>query len=487
MNLNNISFGERVAEQESEKLENYFVQTQQWESLHSGRTDIVFGSKGSGKSALYTILLKKKSEFESKKIILLSAEKPTGKTVFSEVNDTSVISEKELEKLWKIYFLQLMSDWLNNNGYYKDEAKNVIDKLIEAGLIEQSNTIKKLIWKAIGFVKNMVNIESVEGSMGIVDGVSGKITFKTPNKNQESQGFISVDDLYGQLNIFLNKIGLKFWILSDRLDVAFEQNVELEKNALRALFKVYLDLEEYQFISLKIFLRNDIWYRITKDGFREASHIIKTTTIEWTNSNLLNLVVIRSLENSDIIDKFNVNIEDIKSSFDNKKSYYYMIFPKQVEVGQKQSETFDWIISRVKDGLDYVAPRELIHFYNQIVLSEQQEQDIGNNKVETPNIVSRQAIKKSVFEVSKVKLEQTIFAEYPHLKIYIMAFENQKAEHSLQTAAELWKVEYSKAVNIANELSDIGFIEQKNYKNDSTIKIPFLYRPYLNIIQGKAF
>lgn len=32
MKLERISFGERVAEQESEKLSNYFVKTQQWES-----------------------------------------------------------------------------------------------------------------------------------------------------------------------------------------------------------------------------------------------------------------------------------------------------------------------------------------------------------------------------------------------------------------------------------------------------------------------
>ncbi|QCJ69677.1 hypothetical protein C9446_07325 [Providencia heimbachae] len=486
MNLNNISFGERVAEQESEKLENYFVQTQQWESLHTGKIDIVFGSKGSGKSALYTVLLKKYSEFESKNIILLSAEKPTGKTVFSEINDASTTSEKEFERLWKIYFLQLISDWLNENDYYKDEAKNVIDKLIEAGLIEQSNTIKKLVGKAISFVRKMVSIDSIEGSMGVADGISGKITFGTPSDTQKRQGFISVDDLYEQLNVFLKKMNLNFWILSDRLDVAFEQNLELEKNALRALFKVYLDLEEYKNISLKIFLRNDIWYRITKDGFREASHIIRTTSIEWTNNNLLNLVVIRSLENSDIMNEFKVNAQDIKSSFEKQKDFYYTLFPKQVEVGEKQSETFDWIISRVKDGLDYVAPRELIHFYNQIILSEQQEQDIGNNKIEDPNIVSRQAIKKSILEVSKVKMEQTIFAEYPHLRSYIMAFENQKAEHSLDTAIELWQVDRSKATEIATELSDIGFIEQKMYKNNLIIKIPFLYRPYLNIIQGKA-
>lgn len=94
MKLDKISFGERVAEQESEKLSNYFVKTQQWESLYSGDVDIIFGAKGSGKSALYTLLLKRIDDFESKKIILLSAEKPTGQTVFSDVSDEPPTAER---------------------------------------------------------------------------------------------------------------------------------------------------------------------------------------------------------------------------------------------------------------------------------------------------------------------------------------------------------------------------------------------------------
>ncbi|ENR6947040.1 hypothetical protein ACEWTI_002523 [Salmonella enterica] len=68
-----------------------------------------------------------------------------------------------------------------------------------------------------------------------------------------------------------------------------------------------------------------------------------------------------------------------------------------------------------------------------------------------------------------------------------MAFENQKAEHTLETISQVWKVDVAQARIIAAQLSEIGFIEQKIFKNDSQLKVPFLYRPYLNIVQGKAF
>ena len=49
--IKSISLGERVAEDERDSLENYFVQTDQWDQLYAGNKDIVFGPKGTGKSA----------------------------------------------------------------------------------------------------------------------------------------------------------------------------------------------------------------------------------------------------------------------------------------------------------------------------------------------------------------------------------------------------------------------------------------------------
>lgn len=82
MDLTGVSFGDRVAENESARLSSYFVKTEQWNSLLSGGIDIIFGSKGSGKSALYTLLLNNADKLRKGGIVLLSAEKPTGKTVF---------------------------------------------------------------------------------------------------------------------------------------------------------------------------------------------------------------------------------------------------------------------------------------------------------------------------------------------------------------------------------------------------------------------
>ncbi|EPS5699474.1 hypothetical protein ACVF5D_002283 [Vibrio vulnificus] len=81
-----INFGDRVAENEAEDLNSYFVETSSWKELYDGRKDVVFGSKGAGKSALYTLLLKKEGELlKDRSTFLVSAEKPQGQTVFSDI------------------------------------------------------------------------------------------------------------------------------------------------------------------------------------------------------------------------------------------------------------------------------------------------------------------------------------------------------------------------------------------------------------------
>lgn len=54
--LEQLNFGARIAEEEADFLESYFVQTDQWKRILKGEIDIIYGAKGAGKSAIYTLL-----------------------------------------------------------------------------------------------------------------------------------------------------------------------------------------------------------------------------------------------------------------------------------------------------------------------------------------------------------------------------------------------------------------------------------------------
>lgn len=343
MKLDSISFGDRVAENESKDLSSYFIQTEQWNALYRGKVDIVLGAKGSGKSALYTLLLQKYKLFEEQGTLLISIEKPTGKTVFSDITSHPPTSENEFITLWKIYICQLIVNWLRNNDLCEQQADEVASLLIEAGLIRENNSLRKLLSGAKQFAQNLLDVESVEAGASMEGKLTGKITFRTPSYDLQEKGYKSVDELLDKLDSYLSRINKKAWLLCDRLDVAFDESLELEQNALRALFKTYRDIEEYNSICLKIFLRDDIWRRITKSGFREASHITRSTTISWSDRDLMSLIVSRALNNKEIVDFYKCNPEEIKSDYDKQVKFYYKLFPQQVDAGEKQSDTFNWI------------------------------------------------------------------------------------------------------------------------------------------------
>lgn len=128
------------------------------------------------------------------------------------------------------------------------------------------------------------------------------------------------------------------WVLFDRLDVAFIESHDLEKNALRALFRVYRDLGSYDRISLKIFLRSDIWQRIVEGGFREASHITRVAILDWEPPALLNLIIRRLLSNGPLLEGYKIDSAKVLKNFKEQEALFYRFFPQQVERAQRSDQ-----------------------------------------------------------------------------------------------------------------------------------------------------
>ena len=163
------------------------------------------------------------------------------------------------------------------------------------------------------------------------------------------------------------------------------------------------------------------------------------------------------------------------------------LFPDQVEVGpNKPKTTFDWILGRTSDGTGQNAPRELIHFLNAARSGELRRLDLGGGEGETETVFSRLAIKNALPEVSTVRLERTIYAEYPALRKYIVGLEQEKTLQRPDTLSQIWRTSEQEATNIAEELAEIGFFEKRGTKEAPEYWVPFLYRSALKMVQGGA-
>ncbi|WP_146140372.1 P-loop ATPase, Sll1717 family [Alsobacter soli] len=485
------TFGKRTAEEERDHLAQYFVQTEQWNQVYSGNTDIVYGAKGSGKSAIYSLIIANENALFDRSIMVVPAENPQGAPAFQNISTDPPASEFEFVSLWKLYFLSICGQHFKAFGIRSDKCDRVVEALESADLVPSNFSLSKALRFAFDYIKRFTRISAVEGgynfdpNTGMPTGITGRIVLAEPDAKQSKLGAVSVGELFALANEALLEKGLTFWVLLDRLDVAFADKADLEVEALRALFKCYLDLKAFRNIQLKIFLRTDIWNKITEQGFREASHIEKSITIKWKPDDLLNLVVRRIISNSKICEHYSVEPERVLESFERQEGFFYEVCPKQVESGPNKPITFKWILGRLRDANETAAPREIIHFLNELRETQITRLEKGRQGPAEPNLFEQISFKDALPAVSKVRLEQTLFAEFPSLKTYIEALREQKATQHLRNLAELWRIDEAECLRVASSLEEIGFFERVGSSKDEW-SVPFLYRPALGLVQGSA-
>nr|WP_152520545.1 hypothetical protein [Sphingobium sp. HDIP04] len=292
--------------------------------------------------------------------------------------------------------------------------------------------------------------------------------------------------MFEKVNDALARDGFTIWVLLDRLDVAFAESHELEANAIRALVRVYGDFRAFENIGLKIFLREDIWNRVTSDGFREASHIVRYELMRWTTPMLLNLTLRRVLNNDALVTELGIDKDKVLGSAEEQRELFNRIFPKQVEQGPRKAATFDWMVGRCADGTGNTAPRELIHLLNCIRDEEIRRLERGEKAAPEEQLFDRSVFKSALPTVSEARLNTYLYAEYPSERPYIEKLKGEKTEQTPESLSAIWGMSRDAAITKANDLVVLGFFQTRGTRVEPTYWVPFLYRDALNLVQGRA-
>lgn len=493
--LRKLQFGARTAEEEADALANYFVQTDQWQRMLRGEIDVVYGAKGAGKSAIYTLLQRKQDELFMKNIITATAENPRGATIFRDIVADPPASEREFITFWKIYILGLLGRKFQELDIENAAARRLIATLISFNLLEPDGGLARLFKNAKELAAKIFQrqVRATSWTVGIdpttmTPTASRTAEYGNPEQASDNKKFesFSSDDLLQQAAEALSESGFSCWILFDRLDVAFEDSKELERNALRALFRVYNDMRGLSSISMKIFVREDIWRRITESGFAEASHITRTVTIKWDVDSLMNLAVRRLIAN-ECIKNFVEKPDEILRSLALQTQTFYSFFPRQIDTGHNKPLTFEWILGHTKDGTGINTPRELIHFLTEIRNEQIQRFERGGDDLPPDNhLFTRGVFKAALRLVSETRLTQTLLAEYPELRSSVMALKGERTLHYPESLAKLWSVTPEEAHSSAARLVSVGFFELRGTKTAPQYWVPFIYRDALAMVQGTA-
>lgn len=451
----------------------------------------MYGSKGAGKSALYSLLRKRSDDLRRSNIIVATAENPTGQTVFRSLEVDPPPTELEFKLVWKLYSLIVVLDALHSSSIGNSGIREARQIVADAGLQVDQTQLSKAFTAVRRLVKRVMRgPESVESS--VAHEISGAVKFTTKLNllaadNDPETLMESVDDVLRLVDTSLIEAGRTVWLLYDRLDVAFSQGTVLEKNALRALFRAYSDMFDLTSIRLKIFVRSDIWRRLAEGGFSEASHLKRRITVDWDEKSLKNLVIRRLVSNDLLCTFLDVSRDKVLSSETLQEQVLSRVFPDQVEIGPNKPKTFGWILRRTADGTGNNAPREIIQLLDSLRKKQIARLEQGGAQPESEVLFDRTLFKPALADVSTERYEQTFLAEFPQFKVRTEALRGRRAEHNPETLGELWGLSNDEAGRLAEKLFLVGFFERRGQRPDFSYRVPFVYWPTLEIVQGRAF
>lgn len=480
--LSKLDVGSPVAEHDS-ALESYFVETSIFRNIVEDRVDVVSGDKGTGKTALFSILLKRYTQVPGlESTELLPAFNPAGTPVFQRLLEAGNMQEGNYVGVWKAYLLALAGNWLIE-FLDTDQSPSTerLEKILRInGLRSKDVTPQTVFSQLVNRIKSLGNLHVETGVTFTADGIPilmQKLSVSEESEPQPEEQ-IPVDEALQLLNTALGELDLNLWLLMDRLDEAFQSFPATEIPALRALFRTYLDLQMFEHIRLKLFVRNDLFGRIIEGGFVNLTHVnARRVSIVWDDQDLFDLIVRRIRESSD----FASGIASVIGHELVDQTIFNALFPLKVDLADRKPLTWTWILNRIRDGNDVKSPRNLVT----LVINAQNAQ-LKRTKADADpwdgreSLISGESMKRGLSTLSSERVEDTLLAEAGADAKLIELFRNGKSEHNNESLQGILGAEWADDLKILRRL---GFMESIG----QTYKVPMLYRDGLAITQGKAF
>lgn len=500
--LRALDLGSSVAESDN-LLEVARVETSAFADLLNDRVDLIPGTKGSGKSALFLIFVNFLPDFllQNRKVVVAHGVEAPGDPVFQAFsNQLSKLSEQEFINFWCIYLVSLAHEQFIKGLRYKEllkvaqkETDQFRNACANAGIPEV--TAPKSLRDVLQWVLNVlsswrpkVKYTPPDRSGDWEIDLFGRVNSPTDKPTQDgSQQDLPkyIKGIKEALEAVLSRSQLSLWLMIDRLDEIFPRRSKLERNALRGLLRA-MRLFSSAPIRVKLFLRDDMMDQVVRkgNGFTALTHVTarQSDTLRWTQDQILSMVVKRIFANDNMANYLQINKEQIEASAIYRDECFYKVFPPTVFKGKNQSPTLRWIYSHCQDGRGVATPRDVLDL---LIRAKQKQGDecAANPNGVSSSIIGPSALQYGFAELSKRKRQTYLEAEFPHLWKYIEKFVGGKTTYDERPLRNLlgrdWKA-------IAEDLVSIGLFSKTRKNNEPLFTIPFLYRDGLDLTRGKA-
>ena len=452
---------------ETDKKQDFtllFQRTNDFEKFLDHATCLIRGRKGTGKTALYWLFLKYKSDAQKlargrlDNTVFLSAHgryqesRPT-RGQFQFIHENLQQQGGTWEAFWRAYLLlrchqeNLCNFPKNRKGEKFSELKNIINNLPQGKWQSEYNQV------LLELSTNSILSEIVNDAINII------IHEDTKNKSQ------------------------KIWFLYDDLDEDFPEAGEVRQSALSGLFQLVqsCDANRLTEIRFKIFLREDIWNRLIFDN---KSHFTgRDLILQWTRVDFLRLALrqsIQSLDFKNLVDRFSpIAVEGIdQASEDAIDKALELLWGSRRRQGDKAGYVSRWVYERLTDYSGTTFPRSL-----SILLTGAKEQELsyqGKSSIQTPTdrLLRSKSLEIGLKKASEKRCDE-IKEEYPHLTKFFDSLKRKSALLPKDELHSIWKesaqdiADFEEFENFASFLTEIGIIQLR--EKDQRYKFADIY------------
>ena len=267
---------------------------------------------------------------------------------------------------------------------------------------------------------------------------------------------------------WLQECKQRVWLFYDELDAGFgstQNDYARRRRALEALLSWWLEIGNgFQYITPKIFLREDIWNQL---NFTNKGHYMgRSLQLRWEEADLWRLVLRQALQSSDTLknylqQKFGVTVERLNTiGLEQLRKSLYPLWGERMTRGNK-AYTYNWVRSRISDGQKNCFPRSFI-----LLLQESVRIEKDFPKEYDPEITLRpKALMNALPYVSKQRVDE-VRNEYPELEEFLNRLQGERSPIDEYRLGEIWDLQDSELAVVIKDMVDAGIITEYTRPKD---------------------
>jgi len=445
--IESLEFPEVNAADTQHNLGLLFQRTTDFEKFLDDTTCLIRGRKGTGKTALYLLFLKHKSVGQKlahgrlDNTVFFSGhgrfqESRPSRDEFEVIHEKLQQKNGSWEAFWRAYLLlrcyqeDLFKFPKGKKGVKFNELKTII------------NSLPKEKWQS----------ESIEVLLEL---------------STKSQLILIVKDVITIINEDAINKSQKLWFLYDDLDEDFLEVREVRRQALTGLFQLVqsCDANRLTEIRFKIFLREDIWNRLSFDN---KSHFTgRDILLQWARIDFLRLALRQAIQSEkfkNLVDRLSpVPVETIdQASEETIDKALELLWGSRRRSGNRAKYVSQWVYERLTDSSNTTFPRSL-----SILLKGAKEQELNfrgksSSKIPPDRLLRGNSLEFGLKKASEKRCEE-IKEEYPKLIKFFDSLKGKSAFLSREQLEGIWQDSARDFIANLSEfvsfLSEIGIVE----------------------------